>query len=132
MLVNIQNIADAFCDYWEKANKLDHEEKKNLWKEIYEIPNKEIFYHLESIYKTVSKSYNVDDSLEACFQRYESSYKKIKLLSGNSKNDIAKICKSCSEIFNINNLKLNFVTMVGQFNANAFVTPYKGTTAFFF
>lgn len=132
MLINIQNIADAFCDFWEKANKLDHEEKKVLWKEIYEIPNKLIFHHLESIYKTVNSNYNVDDSLEVCFERYESSYRKIRLLSCNIENNIAKICKSCSEIFNVSDLKLNFITMVGQFNANAFVTPYNGTTAFYF
>lgn len=132
MLINIQNIADAFCDFWEKANKLDQEEKKVLWKEIYEIPNKPIFHHLESIYKTVNSSYNVNDSLEMCSQRYELNYNKINLLSGTIENDLNKICKRCSEIFDINDLKLNFVTMVGQFNANAFVTPYKGTTAFYF
>ncbi len=132
MLINIQNIADKFCDFWEKANKLDYEEKKVLWKEIYEIPNKQIFHHLESIYKTVNSNYNVDDSLEACFQRYKSSYKKIRLLSDNIENNTANICKSCSEVFNVNDLKLNFITMVGQFNANAFVTPYNGKTAFYF
>lgn len=132
MLIHIRDISEMFCDFWEKSNGHNFEEQKLMWKNLYELPNKDIFSHFDYIFKLSNKNYSLDDELEECFKKYTIHYDKIKIFSDIIKNDIDNICKSCSNIFNIRNLELNFVTMVGQYHANAFVTPFNGTTAFYF
>lgn len=111
---------------------LNFQEQKLMWKQLYEIPNKDIFNHLDYIFKLGDKNYSIDRNLQKCFQRYSSCYDNIKVINKVIKQDIDKICKRCSEVFMINDLKLNFITIVGQFHSNAFVTPFNGKTAFYF
>lgn len=127
MLIHIRDISGMFCDFWEKSNGLNFEEKRLMWKDFHELPNKDIFSYLESI-----KNYSIDE-LEECFKKYAIHYDKITIFSDIIKNNINEICKSCSNIFNINNLELNFVIMVGQYHADAFATTlFNETTAFYF
>jgi len=132
MLINIKDISNLFCEFWEKSSGLNFEEKKFMWYQLYEHPNDEIFSHLDSIYKKVYKNYSIDNYLGKSFEKYELEYDRIKTLSSVIEHELYEICKSCSCLFKINDLELNFITMVGQFHANAFVTPYNGTTAFYF
>lgn len=132
MVVNIRDISETFCTFWEKAQKLNFEEQKLMWKQLYEEPNKDIFEHFDYIFKLSNKNYSIDNDLEECFKRYHVHYDNIKALSCVIKGDIDKICKRCSDVLKINDLELNFITMIGQFHANAFVTPFNGTTAFYF
>lgn len=132
MNINIRDISSTFCSFWEEAHILNFQEQKLMWKQLYEIPNKDIFNHLDYIFKLSDKNYSIDKDLEKCFQRYSSYYDNIKVISNVINQDIDKICKSCSEVFMINDLELNFITMVGQFRSNAFVTPFNGKTAFYF
>ncbi|MCM1989998.1 DUF2268 domain-containing putative Zn-dependent protease [Oceanirhabdus seepicola] len=131
MEVNIKDISYMFCEFWEKGQGMNFDQQKQLWKELYQEPNKEIFQHFEFLFKMSDKNYNIDDNLEKCFQEYEKSYEKIKSLTNISDN-INKVCKRCSEIFEINDIKLNFITIIGLCSANAFVTGFNGRTAFYF
>lgn len=132
MIIKIRDISNMFCTFWENAHMLNFEEQKLLWKQLYEAPNKDIFEHFDCIFKLSNKNYSIDNDLKECFEKYPVQYDDIKLLSNIINGNIDKICKRCSEVFIINDLELNFVTMVGQFRANAFVTPFNGTTAFYF
>jgi uncharacterized protein YjaZ len=132
MLVKIRDISNMFCTFWENAHILSFEEQKLLWKQLYEAPNKDIFDHFDFIFKLSDNNYSIDNDLKECFKKYPGQYNNIKVLSNVIKGNIDSICKKCSEVFSINDLELNFITMVGQFHANAFVTPFNGTTAFYF
>lgn len=132
MLIQIKDISKMFCEFWEKSSRLNFEERKLMWNQLYEHPNVDIFSHLDYIYKMIDKNYSIESYLEKSFEKYELYYDKIKTLSGVIERGLYKICKSCSYLFKISDLELNFITMVGQFRANAFVTQYNGTTAFYF
>ncbi|MBU3129878.1 DUF2268 domain-containing putative Zn-dependent protease [Clostridium tagluense] len=132
MIVNIRDISNMFCNFWEKAHILNFEEQKLMWKQLYETPNKDIFEHFDCIFKLSNKNYSMDNDLKECFKRYPGHYDNIKVLSNVIERYINKICKKCSEVFIINDLELNFIMMVGQFHANAFVTPFNGTSSFYF
>lgn len=132
MLVNIKDISGMFCEFWEKAEKLSLKEKKFLWKQIYEVPNKDIFGHLEYIFKLGIKDYDIDNSLEECFERYAPIYGNIKVFSEVIKYEVDKICKACRELFNINDLELNFVTMLGNSMPMQWLHPLTGQLLFIF
>lgn len=121
-----------FCTFWGNAYMLNFEEQKLLWKQLYEAPNKDIFDHFDYIFKLSNKNYSIDNDLKECFKKYPGQYDNIRVLSNVIKVNVHRICKRCSEIFIINDLELNFIIMVGQFGTNAFVTPFNGTTAFYF
>jgi len=132
MLINIKDISKMFCEFWEKSSKFDLHERKIMWEQLYKYPNNDIFSHLDTIYNIVYKNYSIYNYLEESFKKYELHYDRIKTLSGVIESRLYEICKSCNGLFKINDIELNFITMVGQFQANAFVTPYNGTTAFYF
>ncbi len=58
---------------------------------------------------------NIDKYFENSFKKYTTQYNNIKILSKLIKKEKYIICKKCSELFIIDNIKLNFIIMVGQF-----------------
>lgn len=94
--------------------------------------NKDVFEYLENILKIKDKNFKIDDRLETCFERYKDEYSNIKGINGIIDYKIEEICRKCSKIFRIDDMNLRITHMVGFFQANAFVTPFDGGTAFYF
>lgn len=98
---------------------------------MYGNPNKEIFDHLQFIFSSSNKYYSIDKKLDICLYKYPLCVNEINNLR-NINDNIKKVCKMCSSIFKIYDINLNFIIMVGLFKANAFVSSFRGKTAFFF
>lgn len=132
MELQIKNISHEFIAFWDKAKNMDLLTQKQLWKDLYEKPNEAIFQHLKSILKHSNEKFNMDKELEYCLKFYDKHFDNISLVAKSITNEIEKTCSECHKLFEIDDIELNFIVMVGLFFANAFVTPYNNTTAFYF
>lgn len=131
MEIKIANLADDFIKFWEGARDKNLEDKKVLWKSEYEDKHREIFDHFRTIFSSKEKKFIIEDYLEECFDIYEKEYKNIKALKDIDKK-INEVCERCSNQFNIRDINLNFVIMIGLNMANAFATGFNNGTNFYF
>lgn len=131
MEVKITNLADDFIKFWEIAKDKSLDEKKVLWKSEYEEKHREIFEHFVWLFRLWEKTYNIEDELDKNFQIYEKVYNNIVDLKDIDKQ-IKNLCEKCSKEFNVSDINLSFVVMVGLNRANAFATPFNNGTVFYF
>lgn len=131
MEIKINNLTYDFIKYWEAARNKKFEDKKVLWKSQYENKHREIFDHFITIFSSEEKRFIIENHLEKCFDIYEKEYNNIKSLRDIDKK-INELCGRCSEQFNIRDIKLNFVIMIGLNMANAFATGFNNGTNFYF
>lgn len=131
MEIKIANLVDDFIKFWEGARDESLEDKKVLWKREYEDKHREIFDHFITIFSSEEKKYIIEDHLEKCFDVYEKEYNNINALKDMDKK-IDDLCERCSNQFDVRDINLNFVIMIGLNMANAFATGFNNCTNFYF
>lgn len=124
MTIQIRNVTSDFNNFWNRARDQPISVKKQLWHDLYENLNRDIF----DIYFS---RYGHRENLETALQRYEevvddihSNVPQIRLL-------IEQTAPKCAHLFEQNEYELLFVLMVGVFNSDGWVVELDGQATTF-
>lgn len=135
MKVKIRDISNDFCEFWDKSKGKSYNEKVKIWKSVYEEPNRDVFDKHLSLARIFKKDFNLEDRYEHSFKKYENCINKVKSINENIEEKIMETCNACMKLFDIGNdsdLELCFVTMVGLYLADGWVSDFKGRPTTFF
>lgn len=133
--INIRDISKEFCKFWDTAKDKSFEEKSKLWKELYEEPNRDVFDNHLSLFRIVVKDFQLEDRYEYSFNRYNKEIENINAISCVIEEKINETVLKCKELFEVskdNPMVLNFITMVGLYFGDGWVSTFKDKPTTFF
>lgn len=124
MSIHIRDITPEFLKFWNSARNQPASIKKQLWFDLYENPNLDVF----EIYFS---RYGRRNNIETALQKYDKAVEGIQSISPKISPIIEDITPKCVELFEQSRYEIPFVLMVGVFNSDAWVTEFDGQATTF-
>lgn len=120
----IRDITPDFLTFWEKAQNRPTTVQRQLWQDLYEGPNRDVF----DIYFS---RYGNRQNLNSAFQKYDQIVGRVQEIAPHIDRVIEQIVPTCASLFECEEHELPFVLMVGVFNSDAWVTELSGQATTF-
>ena len=124
MSTDIRDITPNFLEFWNRASNQPLSVQKELWLELYESPNREIF----DIYFS---RYGRRNNLETALQKYAEIADEIPAVATKVSPIIEQTSPKCAKLFEQSEHEHPFVLMIGVFNSDAWVTELNGKATTF-
>ena len=119
MAVNIDNLAETFLEFWERAKDKPTSEQISLWQTTYAEPHREILEFYEAHYNDLSLA-----SAEV-FSRYPNVISNVRAVSSGAEVAITESVNKCAAVLDTPEPSGRHIVMVGQFSSNAWADTFE-------
>jgi len=119
MRIHLENICPDFLAFWDWARERSPAEQRQLWRALYEDPNRDIF----DVYYS---RWGDPDRLEAALHRFEEAAPRVRAIAPEAARAIRHLGPECAQLFGAPHAEVRYVLMVGLFTSDGWATHLRG------
>lgn len=124
MSLDIRNLTPTFLDFWEQAGGQPRFVQEQLWHELYETPNQDVF---DVYFSRYGRRANLGNALDG----YDDVVARVAAITPEIISRAEQIAPKCMALVGKETAVLPLVLLVGVFNSDGWVTELNGTPTTF-